>query len=657
VTLFIPSGAYQPDLDIRFAAGLRPGWAQPLVEARPPNAETWLVVMSRRAGKSWLAAAIARARPDGRTQRVDLRDSAAAVKKAGLGCLRGANMPPAVSGDVLLVDEPGLTAADQDGRRPRDLATGLAKVRESGVVPVVFATPLDHALLMPHLGADAVKDVLLPPILNNDEIARMTARAPGWGQKVADQVRTADPAWLQTPFLLELVLHVAEDQLQLRDDTAALLRAAIDEAASRHAYLHQVVGNGLTADQRAELRADRWRTAGVTISCPRSADLLSRTHLTDDPMLTNHLPDVLRIHHISDLHHGGELRANVDEKDKTRAGRSLAKLAGAGSPLDSYLAHVRHLDAEGRAPHLVIVTGDLVNRPDDRHGKQALAWLAQLKALLAPHHDLGPADPRIVLVGGNHDVSWDLCLEQEREARHRWFADTFADYPHPDLQLADCARRRVFLKYPEAGLRLALLGSAESGGEPARDQDRTALDEALHWFQDAEDGLAIRDVILTFERLDPGVIARGILDRLTREPGYVTMAALHHPLSPVPSVEVAPYAGIINAGQAKRALISAETALVLHGHTHLGFLAAERLFGAERSWTIRIAGAATLASAASDEQNGYNEVFIAREGARHRVAIRPVRLDGGQWMPHPGVAFQPGAPDECALVDLIQDSN
>lgn len=75
-----------------------------------PKPGWWSV--PRRAGKSWLAAAIARARPDGRTQRIDLRDSVAAVRRAGLGCLRGANMPPAVSGDVLLVDEPCLDGGD-----------------------------------------------------------------------------------------------------------------------------------------------------------------------------------------------------------------------------------------------------------------------------------------------------------------------------------------------------------------------------------------------------------------------------------------------------------------------------------------------------------------------------------------------------------------
>jgi len=656
MTSFMPSGAYQPELDIRLVGDPVPRWAQPLVDARPPNAESWLVIMPRRAGKSWLAAGIANARPAGCTQRIDLRDSMAAVRRAGLSCLRGANTAPVLTGDVLLVDEPGLAQGNQHGGiEPTMLAAGLARVRTTGVIPVVFATPLEHALLMPYLGPDAAKDIVLPPMLDDEEIGRMADRAPEWAPKTAERIRRAAPGWLQTPFLLELILYVAENHLQLRADIPALLRAALDEAGSRHEYLRQLLSNGLTAEQRSELRASRWQAAGVDVSSVRSTGILSRTPVPTDPVLADHMPDILRIHHISDLHHGGVLRANVDTKDMTRAGHRIAALAGAGSPLDSYLSHVRQLAAEGRAPHLVIVTGDIVNRPSDQFGEQALAWLAQLRSLLVAHCDLNADDPRIVLVGGNHDVSWELCLEPQQEARHHWFAETFSDYPHPDLHLPDCSDRRLFLKYPGAGLRLALLGSAESGGEAARDEDRALLDTCRILFQKATDGSAVRELIQSFEHLDPGIIARGILDRLIPEPGYITVAVLHHPLSPVPSVEVAPYSGIVNAGQAKRALVASRTALVLHGHTHLGFLAAERLLGLTSSWTVRIAGAATLASAASDEQNGYNEIFVAREGAEHRILMRQVRLDGGQWLPQSGVAFKPGAPDESLITDLAAD--
>jgi hypothetical protein len=673
MTRFRPSRAYQPGLDIRLAEGTVPGWAQPLVQGWPPNAECWLVVMGRRAGKTWLASGIARTRGAESTRQVDLRANAAKVRNAGLLCLRdGKTAPRLSSGELVLVDEPALAPQGRGGVDPAQLASGLAKLRAAGAVPVVFATPLEHALLMPHLGPDASKDMLVPPALDDAEIDRLTARAPGWASETAVWVRRADESWLRTPFLLELVLHVAEEQPRLRRDIEALLQAAVEEAERGHAYLSQLFHNGLAAEQRADLRAGRWHTAGVRTRAAGKSDapdLLSRTGVRTDPVLACHLPEILRIHHISDLHHGGDLRATVDAKDTSQAGKRLAKLAGAGTPLDSYVEHVRQLGAAGRAPHLVILTGDVVNRPDDQYGNAALRWLTDLGKLLADHPDLRPADPRIVLVGGNHDVAWEHCLAPEPEARHRWFADTFADYPHPDLHRPECPQRRVFIQYPGVGLRIALLGSAESGGEAAHDESRALLERYQAQFSAADDEAKIRQLVNQFERLDPGIIARGVLDRLTPEEGYVTLAALHHPLSPVPSVEVSPYSGIVNAGQAKRALVAARTALALHGHTHLAFLAAERLLSVPAAappaaaaansgaWTLRIAGAATLASAASDEQNGYNEVFLAREGRGYRLVVRAVRLHGGQWTPEPGIAFRPGAADECSLSALIADAS
>jgi hypothetical protein len=69
------------------------------------------------------------------------------------------------SGDVLLVDEPCLTEAEQYGQRAWDLAAGLAMVGETGAIPVVFATPLERALLMPHLRDDATKTCCIPGIV------------------------------------------------------------------------------------------------------------------------------------------------------------------------------------------------------------------------------------------------------------------------------------------------------------------------------------------------------------------------------------------------------------------------------------------------------------------------------------------------------------
>ncbi|WP_327288051.1 metallophosphoesterase family protein [Streptomyces sp. NBC_01198] len=693
MSVFRPSQSYRADLDVRLGPGRLPSWIRPPAEGARPNSAAWLVVMPRRAGKTWLAAGIAGLRADGGTVRVDLRSSVS-VRRTRLGCLTGARpAPPVEEGQLVIVDEPALARPGGPGVPPEALAEGLLRVKDTGATALVLATPAESALLVGHLGPDVRKDVLRPPVLDADECARMAARAPQWAPALVERLRAADPGWLHTPFLLELALHTAEERPALRADSEALLRAAVEVADDRHEYIQQWFRNGLGEQHRAALRAARWRAAGLTVpartapagsaepaygegsaadvtaygaAAVDAADRVRRgASLADDPVLARHLPEVLRVHHISDLHHGGRLSATVDTKDPTQAGHRIAALAGAGTALDSYLDHVRQLAAQGRAPHLVVVTGDIVDRPSEAHGALARGWLDDLAALLAPHRDLRPDDPRVLLVGGNHDVSWDLALDPSPQARHRWFAANFAGLPHPDLQLADPRERRLYVGYQGVGLRFALLGSAESGGEAARDEDRELLrgfqerylaagggaDGAAASADDAGIAAAVRD----FERHDPGVIARGVLDRLSAGHGYVTVAALHHPLSPVPAVEVAPYSGVVNAGQAKRALAAARISLVLHGHTHLAFAAAERLLGAGPPWTLRIAGAPALASRETEERNGYNELFVAREGGAHSLAVRTVRLDGGQWTPGEVYAFRPGAADECDLAELCAD--
>jgi 3',5'-cyclic AMP phosphodiesterase CpdA len=659
MTAFVPSGAYHADLDIRFRDGEVPGWVRPLVEGRSPNAECWLVVLPRRAGKTWLARGIERVRAPGTTRCVDLRSSTSAVKKAGLGCLISGRAATPLAEGLLLIDEPAVSASGTARVTPQTLAAGIAQLRTAGTTAVVFGTHAELALLRPHLGPDSGRDIIEPPALTTAEIERLTARAPRWAPELTAALDKFDARWFRTPFLCELILSVAERQPDLREDLPALVRAAIDEADRRHAYFEQYFRNGLDPRHRSELRSRRWRAAGIEVpAAAATINPLYPSSIQEDPIVTHHLPEVLRIHHISDLHHGGSLRSNIDAKDSSAAGRIIADLAGAGTPLDSYLGHVRQLATTDRAPHLVVVTGDVVNRPTPENGASALAWLRKLETLLAGHPDLRSQDPRIVTVGGNHDVSWDLCLDPDKHARHRWFAETFADYPHPDLHIADCARRRLFVEFPDVGLRLALLGSAESGGEAASDDDRQRLDRQREDLRAAgDDEEELRRLVVGFERLDPGLVARGVLDRLTPLPGFLTLAALHHPLSPVPTVEVAPYSGLVNAGQAKRALTSASTALVLHGHTHVGFLAAERLLDTKpnQHWTLRIAGAPALASLESEERNGYNEILVAREDGDHRLAVRQVSFYGGQWVPATETVFRPGAPSECDLYELVSD--
>lgn len=261
------------------------------------------------------------------------------------------------------------------------------------------------------------------------------------------------------------------------------------------------------------------------------------------------------------------------------------------------------------------------------------------------------------------NVDWRECLSADSADRHRWFSRTFADYPHPQLD-KPVEDRQLHVEYLRAGLRIALFGSAESGGEIASDDRRQQAEQLLKDLDSTrdEDAENRREVIDELERIDPGVVSNAMLQRLPAPaPGWLTIAAMHHPVSPVPSVEVTPYSGIVNAGQVRYRLSNAKTALILHGHTHLAFLSAERLLPAHAGqptgdWTIRIAGAASLASAHAAEANGYNEVFIAREGTRdHSLIVRSMQLLNGYWSETRSVAFRAGYPVECAAAELVND--
>ncbi|MFI0899163.1 hypothetical protein [Streptomyces sp. NPDC020983] len=663
MSVFRPSQSYRADLDVRLGNGRMPSWIRPTAEGAAPDGAAWLAVMPRRAGKTWLAQGIAAARPDGGTVRVDLR-SPASVRRTRLGCLtEGRPAPPTGPGQLVIVDEPALARPGGPGVDPAVLAAGLHRIRGTGATALVLATPAESALLTPHLGPDILGGLLRPPVLDAEECARMAARAPQWAPALVERVRAADPGWLHTTFLLELLLHTAEVHPALRaagDGCRALLRAAAEEADAGHEYIRQWFVNGLAGRHRAALRASRWRAAGlppVTAAGRPAPDAALYVYaaaqdgpgpvpgaprpggsLAGDPVLGRHLPEVLRVHHVSDLRHGGR-----------------SPVPGAGDALDGYLGHVRRLAARGRAPHLLVVTGGLVERPLDAYGERARAWLAEVAALLAPHRDLRDDDPRVLLVGGSHDVSWDLAPDASPQARHRWFAAAFDGLPHPDLHLADPARRRLYVTYPDAGLRFALLGSTESGAAPAAGRERLRARQERYEAA-GTGGAAGAAAVGDFERHDPGVVARGVLDRLAPEPGAVTVAALHHPLSPVPAAGAAPCSGAVNAGEAKRALAAARTSLVLHGRTRLGFAAAERLLGAGPPWTLRIAGAPALGGRGTDGCHGYNELFVAREGGDHVLALRTVRLEGGRWTPGPAHAFRPGAAEEHDLAALCADT-
>src|SRR5208337_257216 len=191
-----------------------------------------------------------------------------------------------------------------------------------------------------------------------------------------------------------------------------------------------------------------------------------------DPILADHLPPPLRIHHVSDLHVGPKTADSVDVKAQGTHGQALGQGAGAKPVRDVYLDHVSALPPH-RKPHVVVISGDLAEMGDVELYRETQVWLDRLESLLAQHGHPGLADqevghalPRILLVGGNHDVNWkEVIGPAGARKRHLPFAQAFEKYPRPRLEEPPGSRPLAHVSYgAELGVEFLLLGSAEFGG-------------------------------------------------------------------------------------------------------------------------------------------------------------------------------------------------
>ncbi|MCA9687451.1 MAG: metallophosphoesterase, partial [Myxococcales bacterium] len=184
-----------------------------------------------------------------------------------------------------------------------------------------------------------------------------------------------------------------------------------------------------------------------------------------DPVIAQHLPPPVRIHHISDLHFGPKSADRVDAKDGGPVGAALAQGAGVGPVRDDYRDWLGSLPTS-RRPHLLVVSGDLAEFAKGEEFAAARQWLEQVESMLAAHPELADG-PRLLLVGGNHDVDWKRAEDaSDPHGRHAPMAEALPDWPRPRLERPPSdSERSAHLRYPGAGLEVALLGSAEYGGE------------------------------------------------------------------------------------------------------------------------------------------------------------------------------------------------
>jgi 3',5'-cyclic AMP phosphodiesterase CpdA len=612
-----------------------------LIADREPHGPLWALLAARRAGKTWALRCL-RDQLAGRQRHaayIDLRDPGLLERTVD-----------AVVPDCLLLDEPvdQLSGPEQAAAF---LATCKALRRAHGTRLVLAVSPRECAALFEH-GAGTVerKDFRLLGPLTSQEQDKLASRAD-WA---TDLLPSLPEQWRRHPFLLELALSVAENDPGLLGDQRRLLRDAIDTATDfQHSYIQDVFETGLNDKQRDLMRCVARGYPAVQTIDPVAQHLVACGLLdrqgdeltVADPVLAAHLPPPIRIHHISDIHIGPKSHDPVDSKAAGSVGAALAEAAGAGPGRDDYLVHLAELKENGHAPHLLVVSGDLVEYGADRDLFQiARAWVARAQEMLSDHPDLRPGDARVLLVGGNHDVDWQVIANNavtDPQARHRPFAETFAGYPRPHLELPPDQRPAQSVEYLDAGVAFLLLGSAELGGEIERSHDWSFVLDELNKRRQAID--AARGEAKTTQatkllerlgRVDPGLVHDHDLKAARKHPwkADVRIAVLHHHVSPMPNVEIAPYAGLVNAGAVKDMLLSKQFCLVLHGHQHSGWFGLEAWPTNHGDWCLRIAAAPSLASREVTERHGFNEIIVLREGSKsYEVTVRRYVRNGNSW--------------------------
>lgn len=156
-------------------------------------------------------------------------------------------------------------------------------------------------------------------------------------------------------------------------------------------------------------------------------------------------------------------------KERGELGARLGEGAGAGPVQDSYVDHLRELSMHGRAPHVVIVSGDITETGRGEEYEAAKSSIAAVRTHLADHPLLGPEIPRALIAPGNHDVDWGWSLgKHDTRARHRPFAAAFEGFPRPKLKISPSERPVAegdVLRHRRGYFALRIGGVRRRGGE------------------------------------------------------------------------------------------------------------------------------------------------------------------------------------------------
>ena len=600
------------------------------VRKPPPEGALWLVLAPRRYGKTWTLKEL--------NHRLGASACYLELRLPGNKEIWSSGRKVKSGGSWLLDEISGLIETGDEAtalKAAQDFLSRCEKLRGAKTNVILALTPRELHHLQRADGSNgriSFKSILRLEPLTLAEAAKV-ARTP----EAHEVLARVPPDWRRTPFLLELLFEVDERaRKQGAPLERKLLKAVLDVSeTARHQYFHHVFWDALTEDHQKLLRAIVRNEPVASRSCEPLVDagLVEEDAATErlrlaDPVLAARLSP-LRIHHLSDIHVGPKSAQSIDAKE---AGL-LAEALDPGVVRESYLSHLEGLRRSGKAPHVVIISGDLTEWATKAQCQEARSWLDRIPPLLEPHVLLGEDAQRILLVGGNHDVDWSQTRGGLQPARHQNFADAFHGYAHPHLEVPPTERKLDPIEWPDLGITVLLLGTSELGGQIEEEREHYNLLQELAKLpiEPTQEQREKADKLATeAARIDPGLVEARDLLRVNTHPWKeslpVRIAVLHHPPSPLPSTEVARYSGLLNAGAVKQVLMEKGFCLVLCGHVHTGWFAEERWLKHSGGRTLRIAAAPSLGSREIPANNGFNLVEVFRERDRHGRPEYQVRI-------------------------------
>ncbi len=209
---FQAGGSFDVNRDVRPPTEL---WAR--VSQRNPNGVAWPLVAARRSGKTWCLQALKQLAPPAIAQVLDLRYPKDRARFRSQS-----------SETYLLIDEPGEWLEGRDG--VNTLLDICDQRKKSGLTTLVAFAPTEWAQVRHARGTNGSfdpRDLLWLDALTDGQLQKLT-RNIAWARQL---VESLPQRWRQNPYLLELLLQMAESDPTLRANLPELLPVVLEESS------------------------------------------------------------------------------------------------------------------------------------------------------------------------------------------------------------------------------------------------------------------------------------------------------------------------------------------------------------------------------------------------------------------------------------------